>query len=240
MLLQRSTTGVCHALLWFPKQTVPTCSAKVSRTNVPSCTMWFRRFTKYVTKYDHKVWCHPRSTEHDTQPILFLISKQSVPYRTCGGTCCSGGSTPKIWSLADSSMTIHITWWNPTVSTIPTLLKPQHRSSPRSNHILMEGRPSLTKTQAKLNITNDEKTCTTLMTTWLSITKYKLKSQSMRLRYSIKACMPMCILERERAHRINKVKSYLPCSPTSCCSESWMPTSWRFSKSSAPNSSDQK
>jgi hypothetical protein len=73
MILQRSTTGVCQASLWFLEQTVPACSAKVSCTNNPSCTMWF---TKYVTKYDHKVWCHPHSTEHDTQPIVFLISKQ--------------------------------------------------------------------------------------------------------------------------------------------------------------------
>jgi hypothetical protein len=51
MSLQRSTTGVCHALLRFPKQTVPTYNAKVSYTNVSSCTMWFRQFTKY----DHKV-----------------------------------------------------------------------------------------------------------------------------------------------------------------------------------------
>jgi hypothetical protein len=105
MPLQRSTTGVCHALLWFPKQMVTACSAKVSRTNVPSCTMWFRQFTKY----DHKVWCHPHSTEHDTQLIAYLISKQSVPYRTRGGTCYPGVSTSKIRSLANSSMTNHIT-----------------------------------------------------------------------------------------------------------------------------------
>jgi hypothetical protein len=148
MLLQRSTTGVCHALLRFPEQTVPACSAKVSCTNVPSCTMWFRQFTKYVTKYDYKAWCHLHSTEHDTQPISFLISKQVIPYQTRGSTCCPGVSTPKIQSLADSSMTNYITWWNSTVSTIPTLLKPHHRSSPRSNHISVNGRPSLTKTQA--------------------------------------------------------------------------------------------
>jgi hypothetical protein len=166
MPLQRSTTGVCHALLWFPDQTVSACSAKVSHTNVPYCTMWFRQFTKY----DHKVWCHPHSTEHDTQPIASLISKQAVPYWTCGGTCCPGVSTPKIQSLADSSMTNHFTWRNPTISTIPTLLKPQHRFSPQSTHISMDGRPSLTKTEVKLNITKDGKTCTTLMTAWLSIT----------------------------------------------------------------------
>jgi hypothetical protein len=107
----------------------------------------------------------------------FLISQQVVPYRTRGSTCCPGVSTLKNRSLADSSMTSHITSQNPTISTIPTLLKPQHRSSPGSNHISTDGRPSLTKTQAKLNITKDEKTCTTLMTAWLSITtQYNPKS----------------------------------------------------------------
>jgi hypothetical protein len=47
------------------------------------------------------------STEQDTQPIAFLISRQVVPYRICGGTYCPGVSTPKIWSLADSSTTCH-------------------------------------------------------------------------------------------------------------------------------------
>jgi hypothetical protein len=165
------------------RQTVPTCNAKVSHTIVSSCTMWCRQFTKYVTKTDHKVWCYPHSTEHSTQPIVFLISKQDVPYRTHGGTCCPRVSTPKIWSLADSSMTNNITWQNPTVSTIPTLLKPQHRSSPRSNHISTDGRPSLTKTQAKLNITKDGKTCMTLMTAWLCITNQVwTQILSMRLR----------------------------------------------------------
>jgi hypothetical protein len=48
------------------------------------------------------------------------------------------------------------------------LLQPHHRSSPWSNHISTDGRPSLTKTQAKLNITEDGKTYTTLMVSWLS------------------------------------------------------------------------
>jgi hypothetical protein len=39
----------------------------------------------------------------------FLISQQAVPYQTRGGTCCPGVSTPKIRSLANSSMTSHIT-----------------------------------------------------------------------------------------------------------------------------------
>jgi hypothetical protein len=34
--------------------------------NVPSCNMWFRQFTKNVTKTDHKVWFYPHSSEHDT------------------------------------------------------------------------------------------------------------------------------------------------------------------------------
>jgi hypothetical protein len=92
-------------------------------------------------------------------------------------------------------MTNHITWWNPTISTIPSLIKSQHRSSPRSNHISTDGRPSLTKTQAKLNITMDGNTCMTLMTAWLSITK-----QVWSLGNSIKVYRAICILEREWEH----------------------------------------
>jgi hypothetical protein len=90
-------------LLRFSEQPVPTCSAKVSRTNVPSCTMWFRQVTKYATKYD----VNHHSTEQDTQPIAFLISRQAIPYRTHGSTCCHRVSPPKIWSLVDSSTTCH-------------------------------------------------------------------------------------------------------------------------------------
>jgi hypothetical protein len=134
----------------------------------PTCTMWFR--TQNVTKTGHIDRSHPHSIEHDTQStnIAYLISKQAVPYQTRGGTCCPRVSTPKIWSLVDLSMTCHITWQNPTISTIPTLLKSQHQSSPWSNHISTDGRLSLRKTQAKL--TKDGKTCTTFMIAWLSIT----------------------------------------------------------------------
>jgi hypothetical protein len=97
-----------------------------------------------------------------------------------------------IRSLANLSMIYHITWRNSTVSTIPTLIKPQHRSSPRPNHISTNGRPSLTKTQAKLNIRKDGKTCTILMTAWLSKTN-QVWTQILSMR-------PMCILEREREH----------------------------------------
>jgi hypothetical protein len=88
----------------------------------PFCTMGFsRQFTQNVTKTDHKDRRHPHSTEHDTQPIAYLISKQVVPYQTRGGTCCLGVSTPKIQFLADSSMTNHITWQITAISTIPNL-----------------------------------------------------------------------------------------------------------------------
>jgi hypothetical protein len=148
MLLQRSTTGVYHALLRFPDKRSPLAVLRFLTQNGPSCTMWFTQFTKNVTKTDHKVWCHPHSTEHNTQPIAYLISKQAIPYGTRGDTCCPGVSTPKIQSLAYSSMITHIARQNPTLSTIPTLVKPHHRSSPRSNHISTDERPSLTKTQA--------------------------------------------------------------------------------------------
>jgi hypothetical protein len=109
-------------------------------------------------------------------------------------------------------MTNHITWRNLTVSTIPTLLKSQHRSSPRSNHISMDESLSLIKTQDKLNITKDEKTYMTLMTTWLSITNQVwTQILSMRLRYSIKACRPMCILEREKKEHIGSIWSWVTC-----------------------------
>jgi hypothetical protein len=79
-------------------------------------------------------------------------------YRTCGDTCCPSVSTPKTRSLADSCITNHISWRNPTISTIPTLLKPQHRSSPRSPHIMTDGRPTLSiLIQAKLNIIKMER-----------------------------------------------------------------------------------
>jgi hypothetical protein len=170
MSLQRSTIEVYHALLWFPNKWSPLAVLRFPAQSGPSCTMWFMQFTKNVTKTDHKDRSHPHSNEHDTQPIANLISKQAVPYRTRGGTCYPGVSTPKIQSLADSSIINHITWRNRTVSTISTLLKQQHQSSPRSNHIPTDGRPSLIKTQAKLNITEDGKTCTPHMTAWLSIT----------------------------------------------------------------------
>jgi hypothetical protein len=69
--------------------------------------MWFMRFHEYVIKYDTKSDVNPHSTEQDTQPIAFLISRQVVLYRTRGGTCYPGVSTPKIRYLADSSTICH-------------------------------------------------------------------------------------------------------------------------------------
>jgi hypothetical protein len=49
------------------------------------------------------------SSEQGTLPTASLISRHDVPYRTRSGTCCPGVSIPKTWSLADLSMTNHIT-----------------------------------------------------------------------------------------------------------------------------------
>jgi hypothetical protein len=113
MPLQRPTTGVCHALLRIPTQSGPLAVLRFPAQSGPFCTMWFKQFIKNVTKTGHTDGSHPQSTEHDTQPIAYQISKQAIPYGTCGGTRCPRGSTPKIWSLADSSMTSHNTWQNP-------------------------------------------------------------------------------------------------------------------------------
>jgi hypothetical protein len=127
----------------FPWPQVPACSAKAS---------------SYLETLFHLVdqitlCIFPHTTEQDSHPTVVLISKHAIPYRTHGGTCCPRVSTPKIQSLADLSMTNHITWWISTISTIPTLLKPQHQTSPRSTHISTDGKPiSHTKTQAILNI----------------------------------------------------------------------------------------
>jgi hypothetical protein len=61
------------------------------------------------------------SSEQGTLPTTSLISKRAVLYWTHDGTCYPGVSTPMTRSLADSSMTNHITWQIPTISTIPNL-----------------------------------------------------------------------------------------------------------------------
>jgi hypothetical protein len=91
MPLQRPITGVCHALLRIPTQSAPLAVLRFSAQSGPFCTMWFRQFTKNVTKTGHTDGSHPHTTEHNTLPVAYLISKQVIPYRTRGGTCYSGG-----------------------------------------------------------------------------------------------------------------------------------------------------
>jgi hypothetical protein len=110
MSLQRSTIGVSRALLQFPWPRVPTSNAKVSS--------WLRPLLHLVDQV--RFYIFPHTTEQDSQAIAALISKHVVPYWTRGGTCCPKVSTPKIRSLADLSMTNHISRWKPSVSTIPT------------------------------------------------------------------------------------------------------------------------
>jgi hypothetical protein len=111
------------------------------------------------------------SAEQDSQPRASLISRQAVPYWTHGGTYCPGVSTPKTQSLVDSRMKNHITWQNPTVSTIPT-----HAQTMTSILTTVTSHHDGWKTESLSNNTSqtqhhkDEKTCMTLMTTWLSIT----------------------------------------------------------------------
>jgi hypothetical protein len=203
-----------------------------TRYHSPSCTMWAWA----------KSQANPHSSKQDTLPIVFLISKQAAPYQTCYGTCYPRVSTPKIRSLVNSSMTIHITWWNSTISTITTLA--QTTTLVLTGLITsrrMEDHISHTKTQTILNIIkmedlHDTQDCMTRHTNqvWTQIPKV------WGLGNNINACRPVCILEREKAHRINMVKGHLTCSPASCCSKSWKSSSWRFSKSSAPNDSDRK
>jgi hypothetical protein len=112
-------------------------NAKVSKGSTryhdPSCTMW--------------AWANDHATSHwseeGTLPTRSLISKQAVLYRTRGDTCCPGGPTPKNRSLADSSKTNHKSWRSQPSPPFQTLLKRQHRTSPRSPHIRTDGRPTL-------------------------------------------------------------------------------------------------
>jgi hypothetical protein len=99
--------------------------------------------------------------EQGTLPTTSLIIKQVVPYRTRGSTCCLGVSTPKIGSLADSNMTNHKPWRSQPSLPFQTLLKPQHRISPWSPHITIDGRPTLsTLNTSQTQHHKDGKTCT--------------------------------------------------------------------------------
>jgi hypothetical protein len=101
------------------------------------------------------------SSKQGTLPIASLISKQAVPYWTCDDTCCPGVSTPKTRSLPDSMMTNHKLWRSQPSSPFQTLVKPHHRTSPRSPLIMTNGSPTLsTLNTSQTQHHKDGKTCT--------------------------------------------------------------------------------
>jgi hypothetical protein len=111
------------------------------------------------------------SSEQGTLLRASLISKQSIPYWTCGGTYCPGVSTSKTQSIAVSSMTNHKPWRLQPSSLFQTLLKPQHWTSPRSPHIMTDGRPTLsTLNTSQTQYHKDGNICMTLMIAGLSNT----------------------------------------------------------------------
>jgi hypothetical protein len=105
---------ICYG---FPWPWVPACSAKISSDLKPLLHL-----------VDQIMFCvFPHTTEQDSQPIAILIGKQAIPYQTRGITCSPGVSTPKTQSLADSSMTNHISWQIPIISIIPNhSIDPHH------------------------------------------------------------------------------------------------------------------
>jgi hypothetical protein len=145
----------------FPWPRAPACNAEASS--------WLEPLLHLVDQITSRIF--PHTVEQDSQPTSSLISNQALPYRTHGDTYCRRVSTPKTRSLVDSSMTNHISWWIPTVSTIPT-----HAQTTTSNlttvNSHLEGRktntPNINTSQTQYH--KDWKTYTTLMTAWLSIT----------------------------------------------------------------------
>jgi hypothetical protein len=154
----------------FPHKEAPLAMLRFPAQSGPFWTMWFRQFTKNVTKMGDTDWSHPHSTEHDTQPIAYLISKQDVPYQTRGGTCSPGGSTPKIRCLADSSMTSHLTWRNPNRLHHSNLAQTTASILTRVNSHLDGWETISHEDTSQTQHHKDGKTCMTLMTAWLSIT----------------------------------------------------------------------
>jgi hypothetical protein len=123
------------------------------------------------------------------------------------------GVYPKTRSLAYSSMTNHITWQNPTVSTIPT--HPQTMASivttVTSHHDGWKTK-TLTNNTSQTQHHKDGKTCMTLITAWLSITNqvWAHIPKVWGLGKSIKACGPVYTLEGEREH-IGSIWSRVTC-----------------------------
>jgi hypothetical protein len=127
----------------------------------------------------HLTPCEPRrvttrnshSSERGTLPTASLIIKQVIPYQTRGGTYCPGVSTLMTRSLADSSMTNHITWQILTISTILNLAN--HSIESHHGHLTlrqMEDQHSQHSTQVKLNIIKMKRLVRWLKTVGISIT----------------------------------------------------------------------
>jgi hypothetical protein len=153
MPLQRFTMGCMPGLAKLVRSTIALLRfpGVVCGTTAPHalCEPW-----RVTTPISH-------SSEQGTLPIASLISEQDIPYRTRGGTCCPGVSTPQTRSLADSSMTNHKLWRSQPSPPFQTLLKPQHRISRRSPHITIDGRPTLsTLNTSQTQHHKDGKTCT--------------------------------------------------------------------------------
>jgi hypothetical protein len=178
---------ICYG---FPWPRVPTNGAKVSS--------WIKPLLHLVDRITSCVFSH--TTKQDSQPTTSLISKQAIPDRTHGDTHCPRVSTPKTRSLVDSSMTNHITWRIPSISTIPS-----HAQTTSSTLTTVTSCHDGWKTKTLNNNTSqtqhhkDGRTCTILMTAWLSITN-QVRTHIPKiwsLGNSIKACWLVCILERE-------------------------------------------
>jgi hypothetical protein len=175
---------ICYG---FPWPRVPANSAKVSS--------WLKPFFNLVDQITSCAFSH--TAEQDSQSITSLISKQVVSYQTQDDTCCPMVSTPKTRSLADLSMAHHISWRNPTVSTIPTYAQ--------STTSILTTVNDGWKTKTLNNNTRQTqhhkygKTCTTLMIVSLNKTNqvWTHIPKVWGLGKNIKTCRPVCILERE-------------------------------------------
>jgi hypothetical protein len=152
MSLQRFTMGCMPGLAKVVRSTIAMLRFPrvVCGTTTPLAPCEPRRVTTPIS----------HSYEQDTLPTISLISKQVIPYRTRGGTCYPRVSTPKTRSLADSSMTNHKPWRSQPSPPFQSLIKPQHRTSPRSPDITIDRRPTLsTLNTGQTQYHKDGKTC---------------------------------------------------------------------------------
>jgi hypothetical protein len=108
----------------------PSCLAKISP----------QRFLLHhaIYRYSHTL---RSTTKQGTLPKVILISQQAIPHQTHGGIVSPRGSTPKNWSLADSSKNHPQTM---KVSTFPPYLDLAQTPASinyGSTHIAQDGRP---------------------------------------------------------------------------------------------------